>query len=350
MKEDRKAEEPCSENTEPRSLPDWGDFHVLLEVVRAGSLNRAAQALSLTQPTVSRHIDRLENCLGAKILERTPTGATPTREGASIIQELNVIRNSVERVVQRVGNPTALRKESVRFITTDGIATYWIPRFLPDFLAETKGVELRISTTSVAGQDKNDNYDISIHFMQPNDPRARVYRLGTFHFLPYTSPAYIRRYGCPKTPAEFAYHKLLDHTIYLIDKGTWRTRLPDMVDSPNVELFTSSSTVLLEAIRNGTGIAFLPTYVSALERDLVPIEVGMHYATPIYLCFNEEAAQSYGCRSIIHFLKHIFDKRKMPWLREEYVSPKDFPEVSVDQIMSTFSLKPTLASERQNST
>jgi DNA-binding transcriptional LysR family regulator len=350
MKEDRIGEEPYAKTNKPLTLPDWGDFNVLLEVIRAGSLNRAAQSLSLTQPTVTRHIDRLERSLGAKVLERTSAGATLTREGATIIEELNAVRNSMERIVQRFGNPAIARTETVRLITTDGIASYWIPRFLPAFFDSTNGVELRISTANVAGPDKNDNYDMSVHFMQPNDPHAKVYRLGTFHFIPYASPKYLEKHGCPKTPREFGYHRLLDHAFYLIDKGTWRTRLPEMFENPKVNLFTNSSTVLVESIRNGMGIAFLPTYVSLFEKDLVPIDVEMHYTTPIYLCFDGKAAERYGCRAAIHFLKHIFDKRSMPWLRDEYVSPKDFSVVTVDKIMSGFSLKPTLALDRQNST
>jgi molybdate transport repressor ModE-like protein len=347
MREYRNAKEPYAKKDRPVTLPDWGDFNVLLEVLRAGSLNKAAQALSLTQPTVSRHIDRLEQCLGAKVLERTTTGASLTREGATIVEDLNAVRNTVERIVQRFGNSAIERTETVRLITTDGVASYWIPRFLPAFFDLTNDVELRISTANVAGPDKNDNYDMSVHFMQPNDPHAKVYRLGTFHFIPYASPKYFEKHGCPKNAKEFAYHRLLDHAFYLIDKGTWKTRLPDMFENPKIDLFTNSSTVLVESIRNGLGIAFLPTYVSLFERDLAPIDVGMHYTTPIYLCFSAEAAERYGCRSIIHFLKHIFDKRTMPWLRDEYISPKDFSVATVDQIMSGFSLKPTLVSDRQ---
>lgn len=346
-KEDRKAALPYARIDQQRPLPDWGDLNVLLSVIRTGSLNKAAQTLSQTQSTVSRHIDRLELALGVKMLERTPNGASLTREGVGIVEELNIIRDNIARIVNRVKDPSAAKTETVRFITTDGIATYWLPRFLPYLFAQTNEIELRIHTANVAGQDRHENYDISIHFMQPNDPRARLVRLGTFHFIPYASPAYLQKHGYPMSPRDLAQHKLLDHAFYLIDKGTWKTRLPEMVQTPSVELFTNSSSVLVEAVRNGLGVAFLPTYVSLFERDLIPIDIGLHYATPIFLCWNDEASHRYGCRTVLHFLKHIFDKRTMPWLRDEFVAPKDFPTSSVHEIGSNFTLKPHLAHENR---
>ena len=45
------------------ALPDWDDLRVLLSVVQTGSFSRTANALGLTQPTVSRRVARLEKRL-----------------------------------------------------------------------------------------------------------------------------------------------------------------------------------------------------------------------------------------------------------------------------------------------
>ena len=42
-----------------------------LAVIRAGSLSRAATALGLTQPTVGRRLDRLEDACGVQLVRRT---------------------------------------------------------------------------------------------------------------------------------------------------------------------------------------------------------------------------------------------------------------------------------------
>ena len=48
------------------------DIHVLMTVVQAGSMSKAATLLNTTQPAVSRSIAGLERTIGVRLLERTP--------------------------------------------------------------------------------------------------------------------------------------------------------------------------------------------------------------------------------------------------------------------------------------
>ncbi len=64
-----------------RMTPDsisWELYRSFLAVARHGSLSGAARALRLTQPTLGRHIDQLEQALGAPMFTRSPQGLLPT--------------------------------------------------------------------------------------------------------------------------------------------------------------------------------------------------------------------------------------------------------------------------------
>ena len=50
------------------------DLHVLMTVVQAGSMNKAAPLLNTTQPAISRSIAELERALGVRLLDRHPPG------------------------------------------------------------------------------------------------------------------------------------------------------------------------------------------------------------------------------------------------------------------------------------
>ena len=54
---------------------------LLREVVRHGSFSKAAEALFLTQPAVSRQVAKLEREVGVRLLERTPGGLRLTDAG-----------------------------------------------------------------------------------------------------------------------------------------------------------------------------------------------------------------------------------------------------------------------------
>src|SRR5438034_1252770 len=60
---------------------DLRRLEIFVKVAELGSFSRAAQALALTQPTVSEHVRALEDELGTQLLDRLGRGAAPTRAG-----------------------------------------------------------------------------------------------------------------------------------------------------------------------------------------------------------------------------------------------------------------------------
>ncbi|MGH7276356.1 MAG: selenium metabolism-associated LysR family transcriptional regulator [Candidatus Rokuibacteriota bacterium] len=64
---------------------DLHRLEVFAKVAELASFSRAAEALSLTQPTVSEHVRTLEDELGVQLLDRLGRGATPTRAGQLLL-------------------------------------------------------------------------------------------------------------------------------------------------------------------------------------------------------------------------------------------------------------------------
>src|SRR5215813_12729578 len=61
------------------------DLHVLMTVVEAGTMGKAAQRLNTTQPNVSRTIAGLEQTLGVRLLDRSRDGVEPTQYGRALL-------------------------------------------------------------------------------------------------------------------------------------------------------------------------------------------------------------------------------------------------------------------------
>ena len=59
------------------------DLHVLMAVVQAGSMSKAAQLLHTTQPAVSRSIADLEHTIGVRLLDRAVTA--PNRRNTAAL-------------------------------------------------------------------------------------------------------------------------------------------------------------------------------------------------------------------------------------------------------------------------
>jgi len=98
------------------------DVRVLLSVVHAGSMHKAAEQLGISQPAVSRSISDLEHTLGVRLLDRSRRGVEPTHYGRAIMKRgaaiFDEIRQSV-RDIEFLTDPTA---GELRIGSTEGAA------------------------------------------------------------------------------------------------------------------------------------------------------------------------------------------------------------------------------------
>src|SRR5882762_690460 len=86
------------------------DLHVLMTVVQAGSMGKAAQRLNSTQPNISRAIAELEHALGVRLLDRHRQGIEPTEYGRALLDcgvaVFDDLRQGVKNI-EFLADPTA---------------------------------------------------------------------------------------------------------------------------------------------------------------------------------------------------------------------------------------------------
>jgi DNA-binding transcriptional LysR family regulator len=86
------------------------DLHVLMAVVQAGSMNKAAGLLNTTQPAVSKSIAELERAVGARLLDRNAQGVEPTAYGRALLDGGNAVFDDLRQAVKNIeflADPTA---------------------------------------------------------------------------------------------------------------------------------------------------------------------------------------------------------------------------------------------------
>jgi DNA-binding transcriptional LysR family regulator len=86
------------------------DVDILLAVIRAGSMGKAAEALNMSQPAVSKAIAYLEHTLGVRLLDRSRQGVEPTPYGRALVKRGVAIFDELRQGVQDIAfltDPTA---------------------------------------------------------------------------------------------------------------------------------------------------------------------------------------------------------------------------------------------------
>jgi DNA-binding transcriptional LysR family regulator len=85
-------------------------LHVLMAVVQAGSMRKAAALLNTAQPAISRSIAELEDAVGVRLLDRTPHGVEPTPSGRALLHGGAAMFDELHQAVKNIEfltDPTA---------------------------------------------------------------------------------------------------------------------------------------------------------------------------------------------------------------------------------------------------
>src|SRR3954447_26362921 len=78
------------------------DLHVLMAVVQAGSMNKAAALLNTGQSAVSRSIAELEHTVGVRLLDRTARGVEPTEYGRALLDGGAAVFDDLRQAVRNI--------------------------------------------------------------------------------------------------------------------------------------------------------------------------------------------------------------------------------------------------------
>ena len=78
------------------------DLRVLMVVVQAGSMGKAAKLLATSQPAVSRSIGELEQALGVRLLDRTAQGIEPTPYGRALLKRGGAVFDELQQGIKDI--------------------------------------------------------------------------------------------------------------------------------------------------------------------------------------------------------------------------------------------------------
>lgn len=143
-------------------------------VAKAGSFVRAAAALHLTQPSLSRQVQLLEAELGQRLLERHGRGVVPTEAGVALLAHERAITELAERaradMADRQKNPRGRLTVGLPPRVAHAITADLVERFHAHFpeagITVVEGLSIRLRESLVAGR-----IDLAVLFDPPPSPQ-----------------------------------------------------------------------------------------------------------------------------------------------------------------------------------
>lgn len=123
---------------------DLRNLQYFLEVVRHNSFTKAAQALYITQPTISKMIQNLEKELGVVLFERVGKRVELTDAGEVLLQQAQTMVKSFENMTSQLNDLTELRKGRIRIGLPPMIGASFFPKVIGSFQDRYPGITLKL--------------------------------------------------------------------------------------------------------------------------------------------------------------------------------------------------------------
>lgn len=145
------------------------------EVMRSGSISRAARSVGRTQPAVSTMIRTLEDQLGFALFVRTSGKLSPTPEAHFFLEECEDILGRVERTERTLGRISTLQAGKLKIACHPAASAVFLPRLLTGFLKGRDDLDLAlIMRSSDVIEDLIASQQFDVGFAETPQPRASI--------------------------------------------------------------------------------------------------------------------------------------------------------------------------------
>lgn len=120
------------------------DFQYVMEIARCSSISKAADALYISQPTLTKFLQRMEHELGMPLFHRVGKRFMPTPAGKIFIAKAEGILRLNGQMEQELQDLAAARNGFLRVGTTAGRLDYMIGTVLPEFKRAYPGIRVQL--------------------------------------------------------------------------------------------------------------------------------------------------------------------------------------------------------------
>ena len=244
--------------------PDLQDLALFARVVELRSFSAAARALGTTTSATSKRITRLEERLGARLLERTTRRVLPTEAGAAFYARTARILSDVDDAENEVARLGGTPRGTLRVSAPVIFGERHLAPLLPAFFARHPAVRLDVSLSDGFVNLLADHFDVALRIGPLVDSTLVRAKVGVAASVVVAAPSYLAREGTPRVPRDLLQHNCVRYS-QISAAREWRFRgSKGELSVPVLGNFeVNHGGAMREAALAGVGIARLPDFLVA---------------------------------------------------------------------------------------
>lgn len=280
----------------------WELYRSFLSVLKEGSLSGAARALSVSQPTVGRHVAALEKSLRLALFTRSQIGLMPTEAALSLRTYAESMQSTAAALERAAASQGTGVRGTVRITASDVIGIEALPPIIAELRDEHPDLVLELVLTDRVQDLLRREADIAVRMARPRQESLVARRVGQIELGLHAHRRYLSRHGTPDTMADLANHALIgfDQTTPFIRNagkalGSWRRE--------GFAVRTDNNVAQLALIRAGAGIGVCQAAIARRDESIIrlfPRQFSMQMET--WISMHEDLRNSPGCRVVFDAL------------------------------------------------
>ena len=242
-------------------------LEVFVTVVARQGFARAAEALDTSPANVTRYIAELESHLGTRLLNRHSRKLSLTESGEALYERAQAILHDVDEAEAIASSSTLEPQGRLRINAPVSFGLRQLAPRWPRYARRYPKVELDVSLIDRVVDVVDEGYDLAIRISRAGSMQHAARKLATSRNFVCASPAYLRKHGKPKTPADLAQHACITYT-YSATGNEWPlTDDTGKVHAVRVNpvMQTNNGDTALQAAVAGLGVIWQPGFLVGPE-------------------------------------------------------------------------------------
>ena len=245
-------------------MHDLSAMAVFAAIAEAGSLTVAAERLSLSKSAVSKQLSRLEERLGARLVNRNTRQVSLTEVGTVYFGFCARILEEAEAAEAAVANLQGAPRGRLRVNAPMSFGTMHLAEALTGFAGRYPEITVDLELTDAFVDLVDSGIDVAVRITSMQDSTLIARQLAPSRGMVVASPDYLARHGVPAHPRDLRNHNCMIYTL-APNPGTWNFRTADGGARPiqvQGSMRSNNGEVLREAAIAGQGIVMNPTFIT----------------------------------------------------------------------------------------
>jgi DNA-binding transcriptional LysR family regulator len=248
---------------------DLNDLYYFVQVVDHKGFTAASEALKVPKSNLSRRVQKLEQELGVRLIQRSSRRFVVTELGQAFYERCRAMSIEAEEAQNLVRRHVAEPAGRVRLSCPVALGQHVVADLVATFLARHPKVQVMTHLNTRAVDLIEEGYDLAlrVHDKPLADSNLVQRVVCRISLILVASPAFLRRAGTPKRPEDLQRLPGISRDIY-IDRADWTLRRgeAEQVIVPFRPVAASNDWLTMRKMANaGLGVTAVPAHVCKEE-------------------------------------------------------------------------------------